>query len=351
MIYLDNAATTYPKPRGVRLAVQNAMMTYGANPGRGGYPMAMQTTEQIFLCRKKLAQMFHCASEEEVVFCLNCTQAINMVLKGCLKEGDHVVVSCLEHNAVMRPLEKLRRKGVFVTVAKVFPGDDDKTLESFERCMKGNTRLVICTHVSNVWGLKLPVQRIAELSHRKGAEFLTDGAQSGGVFPLDLQKDGIDYLCLAGHKGFYGPMGVGILLTSHGKELDTVLEGGTGSLSASLDQPDLMPDRLESGTPNTWGILGLSAGIDFVRTTTMEKIRAHEMKLTHRLYRGLQGRKDVRLYTGEPAAPVLSFPWRRNRRRRRQPAWQRRESAYVRDCIARPWHINFSVHWKTGRCG
>ena len=311
VIYLDNAATTYPKPEAVRRAVGNALVRYGANPGRGGHEMAMATSEQIFQCRKKIAKLFHVSGEECVAFTMNCTQSINMVLKGLLNPGDHVIVSCLEHNAVMRPLEKLKEQGVAVTIAKVFPGDDDKTVEAFRQCLKPNTKLIACTHASNVWGIRLPIERLAQLAAGEGIQIMIDAAQSAGVLPIDMEKYPIDFLCCAGHKGLYGPMGTGILATRRGAELDTLLEGGTGSNSSSLQQPSVMPDRMESGTPNTPGIIGLSAGIDFIQKATLERVASHEISLMAYLHDELSKMRHIQLYTARPTqeffAPVLSF--------------------------------------------
>lgn len=313
MIYLDNGATTYPKPPQVRKAMNDAMIQAGANPGRAGHTMAMHTAEAVFRTREAAAQLFHAEGAENVVFTLNCTQAINFVLKGLLRSGDHVVISCLEHNAVLRPLWALMKQGVAYTVARVFPGDDDRTLESFASCIKPNTRLIACTHASNVWGIRLPVERIAELAHSRGAAVLIDAAQSAGTVPIDLRSLQADYLCCAGHKGLYGPMGTGMLIFSPGAELrlNTLIEGGTGSASRSPEQPMMLPDRFESGTGNTPGVVALGAGIDFVRQKGEEKIFAHEMGLIRRLYRSLEKNPNVVLYTPQPDdnhyVPVLSF--------------------------------------------
>lgn len=184
-------------------------------------------------------------------------------------------------------------------------------MESFAACIKGNTRLIACTHASNVWGIKLPVAQIGRLAQEKGIEFMVDSAQSAGVVPIDMKKMGIQYLCCAGHKGLYGPMGVGMLLINGGSPLESLIEGGTGSMSSMLEQPELLPDLFESGTPNTPGILGLGAGISFVAEQGVQRIARHEMELIRLLYRGLKKMDHVLLYTGLPteehAVPVLSF--------------------------------------------
>ncbi len=311
MIYLDNAATTYPKPESVRRAVAAALSQYGANPGRSGHDMSMAAAEEIYRCRTAAADFFHAPGPECVAFTLNCTHALNYVLKGLLKPGDHAVTSCLEHNAVARPLYALSKEGVEVTEARVYPGDNDATVDAFRKALRPNTRLVVCTHASNVWGIRLPVERITALSHEYRIPVAVDCAQSAGVLPVDLADGGVDYLCAAGHKGLYGPMGTGLLVTARGGGLKTLIEGGTGTNSAELEQPLSMPDRMESGTQNMPGIAGLRAGIEFVRSLGTERIFHHEMTLVQYLYRRLAALRNVVLYTPEPTeryfAPVLSF--------------------------------------------
>lgn len=311
MIYLDNAATTYPKPPSVINAVDHALRKYGANPGRSGHSMSIATAEEVYRCRSAAADFFHAPGAECVAFTLNCTNAINYVLKGLLKPGDHVVISCLEHNAVTRPLYALSKRGITFTKAEVFPGKNDSTVQAFRSAINANTKLVICTHASNVWGIRLPVERIAALAHEYGIQIAVDCAQSAGVIPIDMADSGIDYLCVAGHKGLYGPMGTGMLITPNGGKLDTIIEGGTGTQSAVSKQPLSMPDRMESGTQNVPGIAGLRAGIGFVKSIGIEKINRHEIEIIQYLYEGMSKIKYVRLYTKKPESdyyvPVLSF--------------------------------------------
>lgn len=311
MIYFDNAATTYPKPVSVQNAVNNAMKNYAANPGRAGHTMSMAAAEEVYRCRTAAADFFHAPGPECVAFTLNCTHAVNYVLKGLLKPGDHVVTSCLEHNAVMRPLQALTAAGVTYSVAQVFPGDNNATMNSFRSALTENTKLIVCTQASNVWGIRLPVERIAALGHQYGIPIVIDCAQTAGILPINMEEDGFDYLCVAGHKGLYGPMGTGILITPNGSGLSTVIEGGTGTNSVSLMQPETMPDRMESGTQNVPGIAGLRAGIEFVKSRSPESIFKHEMDLMQYLYRKLSEMKNIHLYTQEPSepdyVPVLSF--------------------------------------------
>ncbi|MFR8003670.1 MAG: aminotransferase class V-fold PLP-dependent enzyme [Hydrogeniiclostridium sp.] len=310
MMYFDNAATTYPKPTTVNQAVERALRLYGANPGRAGHAMSMRTAEEIYQTRSEIAEFFNAAGPECVVFTPNCTAALNYVIKGILKPGDHVVTSNLEHNAVMRPLEKLSDKGITYTAVEVTPGDNDKTVDAFRKALKPNTALVVCTHVSNVWGIRLPVERITALVHQYGIPLCLDAAQSAGVFPIQMGVS-CDYLCIAPHKGLYAPMGTGILITCMEKKLDTLIEGGTGTNSISLEQPETLPDRFESGTVNVPGICGIRAGLRFVRSKGLSRVLEHETMLMRRLYRSLAKSPKVQLYTPEPEgkafAPVFSF--------------------------------------------
>lgn len=311
MIYLDNAATTYPKPTSVQHAVENALKNYSANPGRSGHSMSLAAAEEVYRCRTAAADFFHAPGPECIAFTLNCTHAINYVLKGLLKPGDHVITSCMEHNAVMRPLRALTEKGVTYTAAQVFPGDNDSTVNSFRNALNANTKLIVCTHASNVWGVRVPVERIAALGHQYGIPIVIDCAQTAGVLPIDMEQYGFDYLCIAGHKGLYAPMGTGMLITANGSTLSTLIEGGTGTNSISLEQPDTMPDRMESGTQNVPGIAGLRAGIEFIKNRSSESVYKHEMQLVRYLYQRLSEVDGIKFYTPEPSdpyfAPVLSF--------------------------------------------
>lgn len=311
MIYLDNAATTYPKPQSVLAAADYAAKKWGANPGRSGHAMSIGAAEEVYRARRAVAEFFHASGPECVVFTLNCTHAINLVIKGILNSGDHVVASCLEHNAVTRPLYALSEKGISFTEVQVSAGDHDATMDSFRSALRPNTRLLICTQASNVLGVRLPVERLAALAHQYGIPILVDCAQSAGVVPIDLADSGIDFLCLPGHKGLYGPMGVGVLVTCQGEQLSTVIEGGTGTSSISYEHPSEMPEHLESGTPNLSGIAGLRAGIGFVNAKGIERIFRHELLLVQTIYEHFSRDPRIQLYTERPNekyfVPVLSF--------------------------------------------
>ncbi len=309
MVYWDNAATTWPKPRAVEQAVNSALRRYGGNPGRGGHKMGLETAEQLYACREAAAAFFGLADPAGVVFTHNCTAALNMVIQGVLANGGGAVISDLEHNAVWRPLHALSPGRPRYTVAAWSP-DEDETVENFRRAIRPDTRLMVCTHASNAFGVLLPIRRLAKLAHQHGLVFCVDAAQSAGVLPIDMEADDIDYLCVAAHKGLYAPMGTGLLLCRESKPLRPLVQGGTGSGSLHPDQPSDLPDRLESGTPNTPGLCGLLAGIEFVRRQGREAIYAHEIGLLQRVYDQLADQPGLRLYTGRPAvgvtAPLLS---------------------------------------------
>ena len=317
MIYLDNAATTSPKPDIVIREVNRALRQYSANPGRGGHFASIAAAKAVFDTRTLVKDFFHAPFEESVIFTSGCTQSLNTAIKGVLKQGDHVVISCMEHNAVLRPLHRLQSKGMIdYTVADIVIGDDDATLDAFRSAINERTRLIICTHASNVFGVRLPVERLCALAHSYGLLFCLDAAQSAGVLDIDIGKSGFDFVCCAGHKGLYGPTGIGLLLINHDELIEPLIEGGTGSVSADPEMPGYFPDRLESGTLNIPGICGLAGGIRFLNFRGRDRIASHEMKLIKKLYRSLSEIRDVKLYTPAPeiesSAPVLSFNIKQN---------------------------------------
>lgn len=311
MIYFDNGATTFPKPPSVVNAVTSTLKNYGANPGRSGHSMSLKAAEIMYNCRESAVRLFNAKSPEKVIFTNNCTTALNIVIKGILKRGDHCIISSLEHNAVVRPLEFLTKNHIEYTVAECVPYDDEATIDNFRKAIKDNTKLIICTHASNVFGIKLPIERLSALAHIYGIQFCVDAAQTAGVVPISLKDSCIDFLCTAGHKGLYGPMGTGLLIINSKKTPDSLIQGGTGSLSANLSQPNSLPDKYESGTPNLPGIAGLNEGIKFVIKNGVEKIDSKEMLLAQRLYDGLKNINGVILYTKRPesnnSVPVISF--------------------------------------------
>ncbi len=278
-IYLDNAATSWPKPEAVYHAVDRFMREIGATPGRGGHRREEEAMRIASEAREALARLFNAPDPQGVAFAMNATQAINMALKGLLHPGDHVVTSSIEHNAVWRPLKALERQGVQVTAVPCAP---DGTLDasSVEAALRPETRLVTMVHGSNVLGTILPIGEIGQICRDRGVLFLVDAAQTAGAYPIDVEGMGIDLLAFAGHKGTYGPHGTGGLVIRPGIALETWVEGGAGVESASETMPEDFPARLEAGTQNAAGIAGLLAGVRFVLEHGVERIRAHEMERT-----------------------------------------------------------------------
>lgn len=305
MIYFDNSATTYPKPKSVYKTASEAMIRYGGNPGRSGHKLSAKSGEMVFATREKLSRLFN-ADEQNCVFTLNCTEALNIAIKGIAKLGGHFVITDLEHNSVARPVHSLAKKGVCeYTVAKTFD-DDALTYESIRASLQKNTIAVIMTACSNVTGNVLPFEHIATLCNQRNIPLILDVAQAGGTIPIDL-KSGINIICGAGHKGLYGLMGSGFMITDGRYELNTFIEGGTGSLSSELDTPDFLPDRFEAGTPNAVGIASLGAGIDFVQTVGLERIYNHEVRLKERFIANLEKYKDIKMYYSENNGTIVSF--------------------------------------------
>lgn len=311
MIYLDNAATTYPKPQAVYRKWTYAMSAYGANPGRSGHAFSQTTAEAVYKSRERCAELFG-AEPENTIFTLNCTHALNFAVKGIARKGCHFVTSDMEHNAAIRPV---------YAAAKAYEGsctmfeavcDEEQTVYNAERAIRPDTAALVCTAAGNVIGLRTPLRELAALCRRKKICFIVDAAQGAGTLPVTL-KDGINIICAAGHKGLYGPMGTGLLITDGKYPLNTIIEGGTGSASESIVQPDFTPDRFESGTINTAGVIALGEGVDFVRLRTPERILAHELSLCQRFCAGAEKIRGIRLYnnidpqTAHLYAPVVSF--------------------------------------------
>lgn len=281
MIYLDSAATTFQKPATVPRAVLQAMRTM-SSPGRGGYESARLAEETLFRCRKSAAALFSVPSEEQIIFTMNATHALNIAIKSLVRPGGRVAVSGYEHNAVTRVLHALRTE-VIVAAAPLF--SPQETLEAFEGALKAGVDAAVCTHVSNVFGDILPIEGVAQLCRSSGVPLIIDASQSAGVLPIDCKTLGAAFIAMPGHKGLYGPQGTGLLLC--GGEALPLLQGGTGSESLRQEMPDFLPDRLEAGTHNVPGIAGLAAGIDFVRAQRTERILLHERQLLLRAGEGM----------------------------------------------------------------
>lgn len=309
MIYLDNGATSFPKPLSVRQNVDISLKNFSANPGRSGHSLSLRAAKEIFECRKRLKELFNVNSEEEIIFTENCTMALNTVIFGLLSEGDHVLISSMEHNSVTRPLESLKDKGVTYSTFD-YSYDDNETVDNVRKLIKPETKLVICTHASNVFGFRFPIERICALCHAYGILFCVDSAQSAGVFDIDVGTNLYDFVCMSGHKSLYGPMGTGVLILNN-RNLKPLLYGGTGTESVKKSQPEGLPEKFESGTQNMNGISGLKAGVDFVKNRGIKNIYNHEYKLAKRLFNGLANNRKVITYNKSfdygKVAPVVSF--------------------------------------------
>lgn len=309
MIYLDNGATSFPKPLSVRQNVDISLKKFSANPGRSGHSLSLRAAKEIFECRKRLKELFNVNSEEEIIFTENCTMALNTVIFGLLSEGDHVLISSMEHNSVTRPLESLKDKGVTYSIFD-YSYDDNETVDNVRNLIKPETKLVICTHASNVFGFRFPIERICALCHAYGILFCVDSAQSAGVFDIDVGTNQYDFVCMSGHKSLYGPMGTGVLILNN-RNLKPLLYGGTGTESVKKSQPEGLPEKFESGTQNMNGISGLKAGVDFVKNRGIKNIYNHEYKLAKRLFNGLANNRKVITYNKSfdygKVAPVVSF--------------------------------------------
>lgn len=286
-IYLDNAATSWPKPEAVYQAVDRFMREVGATPGRGGHWREEEAARIADEARMALAQLFNAPDPAGVAFTMNATQAINMALKGILRPGDHVITSSIEHNAMWRPLKALERRGVAVT-ALACAADGTLDPADVAAAIRPDTRLIAMLHASNVLGTLLPVAEIGRIAHDHGIPFLVDAAQTAGAYPIDMDAMGIDLLAFPGHKGLYGPHGTGGLVVRPGIRLETWIEGGSGTESAPETMPETLPLRLEAGTQNAAGIAGLLAGVRFVQELGAERIRSHELALTGQLIEALR---------------------------------------------------------------
>lgn len=310
MIYFDNAATSFPKPVEVIKTVNSAFSLYGANPGRSGHNMSVSAANQVYLCRDAVDRFFNGYGAEYVSFFPNCTYALNTAIKGIIKKGEHIIISSLEHNSVLRPVHKLKEIGVADYSIFRVGKTKEETIENFKKSFKKNTRLCIVTAVSNVFGNILPLKDLSAIAHENGAYFFVDGAQGAGVIELDMKKQGIDCLCIPGHKGLLGPMGTGALLHKN-LDFETIIEGGTGSKSFDFSQPESFPERLESGTLNVPCICGLRKGIEMVEKIGVSKIFAKESKLSESIFNGLKEIPNVTLYRENydklNFAPVISF--------------------------------------------
>lgn len=298
MIYMDNAATSWPKPDIVYNSVICCMKKYGANPGRSSHKMAIEAANILLYTREMLCELFDVTDPFSMIYTYNTTDSLNLAIKGILKEGDHVITSSMEHNSVLRPLKHLEKLGVQITIVQA----DSKGMvdpEDIKKAIKTNTRLIVTTHASNVTGTLLPIEEIGNIARSFGIPYLVDAAQTAGVLPMSFSKLPVDLVAFPGHKGLLGPQGTGVLYIRKGIELKPIRVGGTGSQSEELYQPDFLPDRYEAGTLNTPGIAGLGAGIQYILSKGQQKLLCQQIRLEKMFLDALSQIKNVTIYGSE----------------------------------------------------
>jgi cysteine desulfurase family protein len=297
-IYLDNAATTFPKPPQVYSSVLNYMMNVGANPGRGGHAASLEGSRIVFRSREALMNLFNFDKIENVIFTSNITASLNILIKSIVKDGWHVITTSMEHNSVLRPLSSLQNSRNIELDILPCSAEGLLDIELFKSKIKCNTKLVIMSHSSNVVGTIQPLEEIGEICKKHNIYFIIDSAQTAGVVPIDFYKLNLSALAFTGHKGLLAPQGIGGFLISDelNEEAEVFIEGGTGSLSESITQPDFLPDKFESGTMNTPGIAGLLEGINYINAEGIDGIRQKEEYLTERFLEGLLNIKDLSVY-------------------------------------------------------
>lgn len=308
-LYFDNAATSSPKPQIVLDRIQAALTEFNANPGRSGHPAALAAAREVLTCREALAALLGCEDPARIAFAFNCTDALNLAIKGVLRYGDHAIATQLEHNSVLRPLSALAARGR-ISLSIVPPRPDGfVSPDDIRAAIRKNTRLIAVTHASNVTGAIQPVAAIGQMSRREGVCYLIDGAQALGALPVNVRALGCDLYAFPGHKSLLGPMGTGGLYIRPGLSLRPLREGGTGTDSESVLQPESLPEKYESGTLNLPGIAGLGAGCAFVKER-VSAIMAHERELTQAVYEGLSAIPGAEIYSPREEAAragIVSF--------------------------------------------
>ncbi|WP_425539097.1 aminotransferase class V-fold PLP-dependent enzyme [Microaceticoccus formicicus] len=296
MIYFDNAATTFPKPTVVTDKLLEVVTGYCANPGRSGHKFALKMDREIFDVRDRLTKFVNGTNTMNTIFTFNGTDSLNIAIKGVVKEGMHVITTSMEHNSVLRPLKELERRALIELT--IVEGNQQGMVEpeDIEKSIKPNTGIIVTTHMSNLTGTILDIEKIGQIAANYNIIYIVDAAQSIGVLDIDVQKMNIDILCFPGHKGLLGPMGTGGLYIREGLELDHIKEGGTGSFSSDPLQPSIYPDRLECGTSNGPGIIALGEGLKFIEEVGLENIREHEESLKNLFIENILDDKDFKLY-------------------------------------------------------
>lgn len=310
-VYLDNAATTYPKPESVHMEAIDCMENYCGNAGRGSHPIAMMAAEKVFEAREKAASLFG-SEADEVIFTYNTTYALNMAIKGVMHQGGHMLISNMEHNSVLRPVARLARDGkisysTFRLMEKGRERSESEIISDVISKLRPDTRMVVCIHASNICSYVAPIRAIGALCRRLGLIFAVDAAQSAGHISIDMQNDNIDLLCLPAHKGLYSPQGCGMLILRRGLTVDTLIEGGNGIGSLDISMGGISPERYEGGTLCTPAIAGLCAGIDFVKQMGVDAISEHEKRLFRTTRDALLDIERVTVYAPRWEGSVLLF--------------------------------------------
>ncbi|WP_411678707.1 aminotransferase class V-fold PLP-dependent enzyme [Clostridium thailandense] len=311
-VYLDNSATTYPKPEEVYSSVYNYMKNIGSNPGRGGYSSALEGDRIIFSCREALMKIFNFDKLENIIFTANITHSLNILLKSVVKDGWHIITSSMEHNSVLRPLSNLKEtKNIDLDIIECSE-NGVLNIEDFKNTLKSNTKLVVLTHASNIIGSIQPLKHIGKICKERGIYFVIDSAQSAGAIPVDFSEIGCNALAFTGHKSLLGPQGIGGFLIDDNlnQEALSFIEGGTGSLSESITQPNFLPDKFESGTLNAPGIAGLLAGINYITEEGLISIQERERELCQHFIDGLLNIPSIKVYGATEASlrtPTISI--------------------------------------------
>ena len=309
MIYLDNAATTFPKPEAVYNSMMDCMKNYCANPGRAGHKLAMKAAREIYDTRENIAKLFNIDNPMNIVFTNNATDSLNLAIKGVVSTGDHIITTSMEHNSVIRPIKALEKVGVENTIVQCNE-QGFLNIDDLEKAIKPNTKLIVTTHASNVCGTLIDIKSISEIANKHNILYLIDASQTVGVYDIDLKDIKADMLAAPGHKGLLGPQGTGILYIREGLNIGILKEGGTGSRSEDLFQPDLLPDKYESGTHNTPGIVGLNEGVKFIFKEGIDKIKEHEEELCKYMLERLEEVPNIKIYGPKDAnkrASVISI--------------------------------------------
>ena len=295
MIYLDNAATTYPKPEKVYEAIMDCMKNYCANPGRAGHKLAMRAAREIYDARENIAKLFNIDNPMNIVFTNNATDSLNLAIKGVVKTGDHIITTSMEHNSVIRPIKALEKHGIKNTIVQC-DKDGFLCIEDLKKAIKENTKLIVTTHASNVVGTLLDIKQIGEVAKEHNILYLVDASQTAGVYDINVKDVNVDMIAAPGHKCLLGPQGTGILYIKEGLNVNILKEGGTGSKSEDLFQPELTPDKYEAGTHNTPGIVGLNEGIKFILEKGIDNIRIHEEELCKYMLEKLEEVPNIVIY-------------------------------------------------------